>query len=375
MTVRALEIAADRYAPVRRAALVAAGLGGLGCAVGLVVDPPQLLRSWLLAFVFWLSLPLGALGILMIHGLTGGRWGLAIHELLAAGARTLPLLAIAFVPFWFGLSHLYPWAMPSRESEHLRHLEPYLNVPFWSLRSVLALGMWCVLALLLGRSRPRAATGVAAVGLILHVLAVTVTSVDWVMALDEHWTSMAFGVKTLAGQMIAALSAALVALGLASLRPELRERLPAERFHELGNLLLTLVMLWSYVAFSEWMIVWSGNLPPEIRWYEHRASQGWAAVAFALIVLHFFVPFALLLFRRVKRSVRAITALAAWLLVMRLVDHFWLIVPSAQHSGSAPHWLDFAAPCALGGAWVLVAVHLLGKRPFAFVETQEEETG
>ena len=364
---------------VERARLVALAIGALSlalCAFGGIRNPAQFFRSYLVAYVFWSGIALGCAAIVMMHHLVGGGWGFVIRRLLEAGTRTFLLLAALFVPLLFGLSRLYRWAQPAAVAADplLQYKAPYLNPKFFIARAVIYFAVWILLAYFLNKwsfeqdrtADPALATRLEALSgpvLILYGLTVTFASVDWGMSLEPHWFSTIYGMLFMMVQALAAMAFVIVVVMLlAQTEPLARVVLPAQ-LNDLGNLLLTFVMLWAYLAFSQFLIIWSGNLREEIPWYLRRATGGWALVAVILIVLHFAVPFFLLLQRTVKRRVRVLGAVAAGLILMSLVDVYWLIVPGFGESEPRLHWMDVLAPIGIGGIWIAAFLWQLMKKP------------
>jgi uncharacterized membrane protein YciS (DUF1049 family) len=355
------------------AALVLSLLGGLQA-------PDQFFRSYLLAFLFFVGLSVGSLAVLMIQHLTGGAWGLVIRRPLEAATRVLPLLVVAFLPLLLGLRGLFVWTHPERVAADpvLQHQSPYLNLPFFLARSAFYLLAWAVMAHLLSRwsreqdTRPSAALGarlraLSGGGLVLVAMTITFASVDWAMSLDPHWFSTLYGVIFMVGWALAALAFAVVVLTLLASSPPLERIVKADHVHDLGKLLLAFVMLWAYMAFSQLLIVWSGNLPEEIPWYLQRLHGGWEWVALGLVLFHFVLPFLMLLSRDLKRRAGQLGLVAFGVLVMRFVDLYWLVGPSLQGHGAEAglhvHWLDLLVPLALGGLWVFYFARQLRSRP------------
>jgi len=345
----------------------AVGVGIVGLSLALIaalVDPERFWPAYLFAHLFWLGLSIGSAALVMLHHLTGGRWGFAIRRILEAGARTISLMAVLFVPIFFGLSYLYEWthAEVVAADDVLRHKSRYLNVPFFSLRAVLYFVVWIALAQLVTRwSYQQDRTGDPALsrrlralsgpGLVLYGGTITFAAVDWVMSLEPHWYSTIYGIQFILGQVLTAFTAAIVIAAWLSRARPLSEIATSEVFHDLGNLLLAFVMLWAYVAFSQFLIIWSGNLPEEIPWYLRRTRGRWEGVAGLLIVFHFLIPFLLLLSRAVKRNVRTLAALAGLVLIMRVVDLSWIIMPAFEERGIGLHWSNAATFFGIGGLW------------------------
>lgn len=374
-----LQATANELLPELRAAqrklFTAGGAGAALCAVGLLLDPTQFFRSFLPAYLLWLSVTLGCLALAMVHQVSGGAWGVVIRRVLGAATRTLPVLTVLFLPIVFGLSVLYPWADESivASDEVLQWKRPYLNVPFFLARAAFYFAVWNGIAYFLNKwSLQQDATGdphysrrmqrLSAGGLLGYGLTITFASFDWVMSLEPHWFSTMFGVLLMGGQGLSGMAFAIVAIQWLSRRPPLNEVLTPGHFHDLGNLLLAFVMLWTYFGFSQYLIIWSGNLPEETEWYIHRTAHGWQLVGLSLIVFHFAVPFVLLLLRTVKRQGQLLAKVAGAVLVMRYLDLFWLTAPAFHHEGLQVHWLDILLPISLAAVWLGVFIHQLRGR-------------
>jgi hypothetical protein len=360
----------------RRPALLVA-LVGLGLAIlGAFLDREQFWRSYLLAFLFWLEIGLGCLGLLMLHHLVGGRWSALIRRLMETGAMTLPLMAILFLPLLLGLTTLYPWtdAAHVQASPLLQQKTAYLNLPFFLGRAALYFAVWLVLAYLLNRwSLAQDRTGeeqwtrrmrrLSALGIILHMLTATFAAYDWMMSLEPEWYSSIYGLLFIIGQALAGLAVAIIGLRLLA-KHYAAEGDWTQSFNDLGNFLLGFVMIWAYFSFSQFLIIWSANIPEEAIWYVHRSQGGWLNVGLFLIVFHFALPFFLLLARRVKRQAQLLTALAVLIFCSRWVDLFWLITPAFYPEGVRLHWLDFVILLAMGAGWLAVFLwQWVGKAP------------
>ncbi len=360
---------------VQRAGL-SAGVVALGlCGAGALTSPAQFLRSYLVAYLFWFGIALGCLVILMIHHIAGGAWGAVIRRVLESGTRTLPLMALLFLPLAFGLGSLYEWARPEAVAHDalLQHNRPYLNVPFFLGRTVFYFVVWLTIARFLNRwSIEQDAAADPAVGRRLDLLSrgglvavgftMTFASIDWVMSLEPHWYSTIYGILILGGQMLGAMAFVIPTTATLSRGP-LARVISAEQFHDLGKLMLAFVMLWAYFAFSQFLIIWSANLPEEIPWYLRRMSGGWQAVGVGIILFHFVLPFLVLLSRDVKRRAGALAGVALFVLLVRLVDVFWLVSPAFSPAAFAVHWMDIVTPVGVGGIWLWVFVWQLQRRP------------
>ena len=306
---------------LQRRALVVGAAGIVLCGVGFLLNPTQFFRSYLLAYLFWLGIPLGSLAVLMLHHLVGGAWGAVIRRVLESATRTLPVLVFLFVPLLFGLHELYIWARPEvvMADEILQRKSVYLNIPFFVVRSALYFIVWLVVSFALNtwsvtqdqagadpsERRMRLLSGP---GLVLYVLTATFAAVDWMMSLEPHWFSTIYGILVIVGQLLATLAFAVAVVALLADTPPLSQVISPAHFHDLGNLLLAFVMVWAYMAISQFLIIWSANLPEEITWYLQRMRGGWEWLGLALILFYFTLPFLLLLSRGIKQRAQ----LLAW---------------------------------------------------------------
>jgi hypothetical protein len=342
--------------------------------IGAFFRPDEFFRSYLFGYLFWIGLALGSMAIVMTQYLTGGAWGVMTRRTLESATRTLPLLAVLFVPIAIGIPRLYHWAHPNlvQADEVLRHRSSYMNVSWFIGRAVAYFVIWLIFAYLLDKwSREEDEVGdrqlrlarLSAPGLILYVFTVTFSSVDWAESLADHWFSTMWGFLFVAGQGLAALCFAIVVVALLSRRKPLSDALRPSHFHDLGKLVLMFLMLWAYFQFSQLLIVWSGNLSNEIPWYMPRFATTWHGVGAALIYVQFLIPFLLLLSRPLKRNRWTLSVIVLALLIMRFVDLFWIVMPGFHLQGFNLSWLNFSVPAALGGIWIAAFLWQLQKRP------------
>jgi hypothetical protein len=364
------------------------GLVGLAAGViGAFMNADQFFRSWLIGFLFCLGLALGSLGLLMVQHLSGGQWGLVSRRVFEAATRTLPLVTLFFIPILFGMRPLFLWARPEAvQADRILQMKAlYLNVPFFIGRAVVYFALWLLCMFLLNKWSDAQDRGEAAVtapetvrfrkvsapGLLFLVLTVTFASIDWVMSLDPHWFSTIFGLLTVVGQGLSALAFTIAVLALIAPTGALAGRLTPRHFHDLGKLMLAFVMLWAYLSFSQFLIIWSGNLPEEIPWYVERIRGGWGVVAVLLVLGHFALPFLLLLSRDLKRHSGMLAKVAIFVILMRLVDLIWLVAPTFSHASADQgsrfelklHWMDVVIPVGLAGLWVCLFARQLRSRP------------
>jgi hypothetical protein len=351
--------------PLQRRMLIAGGAGLLLSGAGWFLNPAQFFQSYLMAYMLWLGVTLGCLALGMVHQLSGGAWGVVIRRPIGAAARTLPVMTVLFIPVLLGISHLYIWSHADvvAHDEILQKKQLYLNVPFFLARTAFYFLAWNTVSYLLNRwsleqdrsGDPRIARRMqrlSAGGLLVYGLTITFASFDWVMSIEPHWYSTIFGVLIMGGQALSAMAFLIVVLQWLVQRPPLDRIIVRQHFHDLGNLMLAFVMLWAYFSFSQYLIIWAGNLPHEISWYVHRLQTGWRVIGVALVVFHFVIPFALLLSRAMKREGNLLVKVAMLILAVRLLDLFWLIAPEFHEHGISVSWLDLVLPLSLGALWL-----------------------
>ena len=352
----------------RRSLIVGIVFGVVAIALAFT-RPDEFYRGYLLGFMAWLGVTLGSMAILMVRHLTGGGWGMVIRRILGAAMRCIPLMAVFFVPIIIGIPRLYVWARPLSgvEDSHLReHLQQitktYLSVNGFIIRAVIYFAIWWTLSFLLSwwskqqdepplRDNSARFKIVSGPGLILYGFSIGFAAIDWVMSLDPSWISTIFGLLVLIGELLSAMCFAVVIERILVKYKPMSEMLKPDYVHDHGKWVLTFVMVWAYFAFSQWLIIWAGNLPDEITWYLKRLNGGWGYVGLFLALFQFVVPFVLLLSRPFKRDIRRLVWLAVWIMLMRYLDLFWMIEPNFSatlHLTLA----DVVVPIAMGGLWL-----------------------
>ncbi|HXF09765.1 MAG TPA: hypothetical protein VN625_03195 [Desulfuromonadaceae bacterium] len=363
--------------PIHRLQRYAFAAGILGCclgALGCAWHPRDFFVSYLFSYLFWIGLSLGCFQAALIHYLTGGRWGAVGLRMFEAGYMTLPLMAVLFVPLLFGLRDLYPWAQSAALAANkvLQQRAAYENVTGFVLRAVFVFAVWIVIAVRLRKwslqqdntddiaptLKLRSLSGPA---MVLVPLTATFAFVDWIMSTEAAWFSTIFGVILLADELLLAFAAVILLLALFQRHAPFSRVVTPKEYHDLGNLLLTFVLFWTYVAFSQFLIVYAGDQPREIEWYLHRVEGGWRWLIGIIAVFHFFVPFFLLLFRSVKQRVRRLVLIAALIVMAQVLATFWVVVPTFYPLQF--HWMDAAAWIGVGGIWVGVFAANLKRHP------------
>jgi hypothetical protein len=347
-----------------------AGLAVVGIAlsaVGFFVDRAQFFHSYLTAFVFVLTIALGCLFFVMLQHVTRAGWSVAVRRMAEVSASTVPFFVILFIPVLFGLGELFHWTH-SGAVEHdalLQHKSGYLNVIFFLIRAAFYFLVWALLArYFLGRSLAQDTTKDpmitvqmqrrAAPGIILFAFTLSFMAFDWLMSMDPHWYSTIFGVYTFAGTATA--SFAFLAIASMSLRRGgcLVNTVRVDHYQDLGRLMFAFSVFWAYISFSQFFLIWYGNIPEETIFYVHRIEGSWKTLSYFLAIGHFAVPFVLLMSRWTKRKPSFVTAMATWMLVIHYLDIYWLVMPNFHHEGVQFHWLDLACLAGVLGVFLTV---------------------
>lgn len=359
-------------------------VGAVASIAGAFLAPESFYSAYLTGFMFWLGLSLGCMAILMLHHLVGGAWSIVIRRILESGMMTLPLMAILFLPILFNLPRLYFWARPGLTDPKLVEIhQSYLNLSGLAIRYIFYFVLWIGMAYFLNRwsTEQDSIAGqstlrfraLSSIGLVIYSFSISFAVIDWVMSLQARWISTIYGMIFIAGEALSALCFCVVIETILSKRKPMSEYLTDTQVHDHGKLILAFVMLWTYFNFSQWLIIWAGNLPDEIPWFFRRMNGGWGYVGFFLALFGFAVPFALLLSRQLKRNAHTLVRLASWILLTRMIDIYWHVEPGVSvASGSsivALHptfhlsWLHFTILAGIGGLWMAYFFYNLRSRP------------
>lgn len=384
-------------AEIGRIQTIALGIGGLctlivlGAAIAAPAYREEALRGWLLGFIFWSGIGFGGIGITMLQYLTGGAWGVVVRQIVGAASRTLPLIFLLFIPIMIAAysGDLYAWSRVDLITDELakhaiEHRGSFQTPMMWIIRTIAYFAVFGVIVFLLNKWSAQQdgatnyeesasflgrATAFSGPTMVFYVLIVTFASVDWVMSLDVSWFSTIWGLLFAIGWALSCFCFTVIILAFFYDKAPMNRVLGKRHFHDLGKLMLALVMVWAYFNFSQYLIIWSGNLPEETQWYLTRMNGGWGAFGVFLLVFHFAVPFVILLSREVKRKPKMLALVAAFILFMRLSDMFYLIEPSPMIGGavnmSGFHitLFDVLGPLGVGGLWVWYFFVQLQKRP------------
>jgi len=363
-------------AGIQRLAAVVGVVGLALCGVGFMSSPEQFYRAWLVAFLFWWGVSLGSMAWMMVHHLSGGQWGVVTRRIFEASSRTLPFVGLAFIPVAIGAHYIFPWARPEQVAGDaiLQHRAPYLNTSFFYVRAVLYFLIWCGITFTMtawSRRQDAAPEDTALAlkmqrlsggGLLIYGITLFFASVDWLMSIDPHWYSSIYGILMLGGQGLASMAFTIAVIVLLARSEPFAHVVKPDHLHDLGKLTLAFVMLWAYFQFSQFLIIWSANLPVEITFYLTRIEGAWVYLSALVILGHFVLPFLLLLNRDLKRG-SALALVALYIICMRFVDLFWLMGPRDGHAAPALSWMNFVTPLAVGGIWVAIFLWQLGSRP------------
>jgi hypothetical protein len=368
---------APRLFAIEVPALIAGAAGIVLALVGFFVDHEQFFRSWLYAWLFFLGIALGALGMVMLQHLVIGEWGLLIRRMGEAAGMTLPVLLVLGLPLVLGTGHLFPWARHDEIAGDpvLAHRRPYFSGAAVLIRSLVYFAIWIFLAWRLRTlslrmddaptdARAAAMRRWSALGMVLYFLTMSSAAVDWIMSREPHWYSTTFGFIVIAAQALSATGFFILLLALLRRDPPMDTAIRADALHDLGNILLLMVILWAYTSFAQFLVIWLGNTQQDVPWYVHRSTGFWRFVTVLLVLFQFFAPFFLLLNQPVKRSMRTMSWVAAGLLVTQWLNSLWLIEPSSPSPQPHPlSWMDFVTPVGIGGVWLASFLWILRRRP------------
>lgn len=368
---------------LQKAGLFAGGVAALMAVYGLTKSPADFYHSYIFSYMLILGLTVGSLGLLMLQHLTGGIWGMVIRRPLEAASRNLVLVAVLFIPIWMGMKYLYSgngtetgWLNAPKQGEQAltSWQQGYLTSGGFLARALFYFAVWIVLMVVFnkwskqqdqesnGEGLKQRMKALAAPGVILYILAMTFAAIDWVMSLSPRWASTIYGFLFVAGQAIAAMALMIAVIALLAGSDPFKEVIKKRHLHDLAKLLFAFNMLWAYFAFSQLLIIWSGNQPEEITFYHSRLNGQWGVVAVIVLLFSFAIPFLLLLSRDVKRTAGIVSKIAVWMIFMRLVDLYWMTRPEFT-SRAVPTWLDIVVPVALIGLWLGFFAMNLKQRP------------
>jgi hypothetical protein len=356
--------------------LIAGAIGAVVAVLGVFTQGlDRFYEAYLVAYTFWMGVILGSMALLMVQHLSGGVWGIVLRRPFEAAVRTLPFMTILFLPIVFGMHSLYEWSHAgiTETDPIIAAKAAYLNTPFFLARQVIYFAIWNLIGFLLTKwSAEHDGTGDAALlgklstlsgaGLCIYFLTVTFAMVDWTMSVNPHWFSTIWGMLYIGGQGLSAFAFGIVVLVMLAQVAPLKSVLTSHHFHDLGKFLFAFLMLWAYLSFSQFLIIWSANIPEEIPHYLNRWENSWKYLSIFIVVGHFMVPYALLLSRDLKRNYHKLRIIAAWILFARIADYWWHVAPELHRDGLTIGLLDVSLPLVLGGIFISLFVAQLGGR-------------
>ncbi len=356
-------------------AAIAGAVGLLLTFIGMAISPQRALLAYLVAYVYWLGLAIGAVTLVMANHAAGARWNVTVRRFSETFGAVIPLFIVLFLPLLFGAKHVWFWVAPhepvSKEMhELLHHKRPYLNLGFFIVRAAIYFAVWSTFAWLMrawSLRQDETADPTLTVrarwwsppGLLLFAITFTFAAFDWLMSLQPTWYSTIFGLYIYIGAFVASVALlCLVITGVRSSGSPLGAVISVDQQHNAGKLLLAFTAFWAYMAFSQYMLIWAGNLPEELQWIVVRSRGVWRPVGILILVGHFVVPFFLLLSRDLKRSAPALGGVAAWMLVIHYIDLYWVVMPAAEDARLGLHWTHVTAFVGVGGVSVAAALFL-----------------
>jgi len=334
-------------------------------ALGYFIDSAQFYFSYLVAYVFWVSVGLGALFFVMLQHLTGAVWSIVLRRLTESIMIALPFMFILFLPLAFGMHDLYHWSRSEvvQQDALISQKTGYLNIPFFLVRTAIYFASWFLIARKLFKtsieqdqkpdgSQIAAMRKVSGPGMVVFALTTSFAAFDWLMSLDAHWFSTIFGLYFFAGGFLAALAGVTLIGILLAKRNILKDIITTEHYHDLGKLLFGFTIFWGYMAFSQYFLIWYANIPEETIWYAHRWEGSWKIFSLTLVFGHFLIPFLLLMARASKRNLTLLGLLTAWILIMHWIDLYWITMPVHHHHGIHLSWLDFTLLIGMGAVFL-----------------------
>ncbi len=342
------------------------GVVGLVVSVfGYFLNSGQFFHSYLTAFSFWVLIALGGLFLTILHHLTGAEWSVVLRRFFENTSSLVLPMAILFIPILLGLQELYSWTDKYHiaADKVLLKKAPYLNAGFFIVRAAFFFAIWILLSRVFLKESLRQDAGLeanhlvkakkfSAIGVILFALTMTYASFDWIMSLDPHWYSTIFGLYVFSGSTLSVLAFLILVLLYLRKKGILTEEITVEHFHDLGKLLFTFTIFWAYMAFSQYFLIWYGNIPEETIWFQHRWQGSWKTVSLVLVMGHFVLPFIILMIRSIKRNLSILGFMAFWLLLMHFIDLYWLILPGLHQQNAQISWMDFTTVIGIGGIFI-----------------------
>lgn len=352
-------------------ALVSLGLA----AVGGFVSAKQFAFSWLFAFTFFFTIAAGSFFWILVHHAVDADWSVVVRRQLENVAWLFPVLAILFIPIVLSAKTLFKWmSIEAGADPLLDGKAAYLNPTFFWSRAAFYFLFFCVATWLLRRNSVRQdkdgdarhtwlSRKMVFPMLPLFALSLTFGAVDWLMGLDFHWFSTMWGVYIFAGSALSSMCVLVLLVTALRSAGYLEGVVTIEHYHIMGKLMLAFTVFWAYIGFSQYMLIWYANIPEETIYYLRRNTGSWNTLNIIMVIGHFFVPFVLLLFQATKKKPLLLCSVAAWILIMHLLDMYIVVLPTYHKAGFSPHWLDLVCLLAIGATLAAIFMKRLGDTP------------
>jgi hypothetical protein len=358
----------DLSPSVQKTGFILLAIGVIFGVVNFFVDFQQAILSYLLVYVFLVSIAVGSLFLVALEYITGAEWSTPLRRVVEFFAGLIPWLIVLVIPLLLNIRNIFEWAHPDiiANDKILQAKAAYLNPTFFTVRSVVCVFVWTLFYYLLtNNSRKQDETGdqkltkkniiISAIFIPVFAITITVTAIDWMMSLEPRWFSTIFGVYFFSGSVLAGLSVTTLAVVLLREKNLLHPAMVDDHYFSLGALLFAFINFWAYIAFSQFLLIWYANLPEETGWFMVRGNGGWMVMSMILIVVHFVVPYVVLLSQPAKKDPRKLKFTAIWILAAHLLDCYWLVMPSVRaEAGIASLILQFAFPVAAVGLTIVV---------------------
>jgi hypothetical protein len=355
----------------RNAIVFVALVAWIASIAGFIANPNRFFESYLFGYLFCITIPFGATFFVMIQYLTGSAWSVPMRRIAENVMATIPVGAILFIPVVLGVNHLYEWANSEWihaeiAQQHGPGKTGYLNPQWFIIRAAIFFLLWTLwTSRIYSHSTRQDKDGSiehmhsisrwSAPGLLMLMLSVTLAAFDWSMSLNPHWYSTIFGLYVFAGGGLAFIATWILICMALRAKGVLKNTINVEHYHDLGKWLFAMTVFWAYISFSQYLLIWYGNLPEETIWFKYRFEGSWVWWSWALLFGHFIIPFLVLVLRASKRNFRILTTMAIWILVAHFVDVYWQVMPTFYHAkGISFHWLDITCPVAIASVFALV---------------------
>ncbi len=334
----------------------------------------HLLQTYLVSFAFFLSLSLGALFFVMLQHLTRAGWSVVVRRIAEVLAANVWLMALLAIPIVLGIEHLYHWAHPGAADHDalIAGKSGFLNTNFFIMRLAAYFTIWSALAWFFYRTSVKQDTAadpaltrrmevVSAPGMVLFALSLNFAAFDLLMSLDPHWFSTIYGVYYFAASVLLFFAVMPKILLWLQMQGLMKNAVTVEHYHDIGKFMFAFTVFWAYIAFSQYMLIWYGNIPEETEWFLKRQTGGWTAISLTLLFGHFILPFLLLISRHVKRRPMPLAIIGVYVAVMCWIDMYWLVIPEFSPGVARFGLVDILVCLGMAGLYSAVVAWRLGR--------------